>query len=116
MNVNEVIGRYDTDAEVRLFLVFEGTVQGVGFRWTTQELANESGVTGWVENMPDGTVEAELQGTGRAVASVLGGIRNQFEDARRRYPMLRHLHFSVARCEKRAPRDIPAGTRFEVRG
>lgn len=116
MNVNEVIGRYDTDAEVRLFLMFEGTVQGVGFRRTTQELADKSGVTGWVENMPDGTVEAELQGTGRAITSVLGGIRDQFEDARRRYPMLRRLRFSVARCEKRAPRNLPQGTRFEVRG
>lgn len=115
MDVDEVIGRSDVDAEVRLFLVFEGTVQGVGFRWTTQELARERGVTGWVENLPDGTVEAELQGTGHDVADVLRGIRDQFADARRRYPLLRHLHFSVARCERRAPRDTPEGARFEVR-
>jgi len=33
----------------------------------------------------------------------------------RRWPMLGYLHFSVAMFERRVPRDVPEGTRFEVR-
>ena len=47
---------------VRWYLLFSGTVQGVGFRWTNQGIAGELGITGWVRNLPDGTVEMELQG------------------------------------------------------
>jgi acylphosphatase len=36
-----------------------GIVQGVGFRFTTQMLANKYGITGWVANRPDGSVEFE---------------------------------------------------------
>lgn len=71
---------------MHVFLRSEGTVQGVGFRWITQELANDNAVTGWVRNMDDGTVEAELQGMGLAIARVLTGIRDQFADARGRWP------------------------------
>lgn len=115
MDVNEVIGRCATDSELRVFLRFSGTVQGVGFRWTMQQLANEQGVVGWVQNMDDGTVEAELQGPGLAIVRVLEGIRDQFADARRRYSMLSHLHFSVVTFERRVPRTIAEGARFEVR-
>lgn len=115
MDVNEVIATCEAKGELRVFLVFEGTVQGVGFRWTMQQLANDAQVTGWVRNMSDGTVEAELQGRGPDVAGVLRGIRDQFEDARRRYPLLRRLHVSVARCEWRARRTVAKGARFQVR-
>ena len=40
----------------------EGRVQGVGFRMYVQQHALELGVTGWVRNMEDGTVDMELQG------------------------------------------------------
>jgi Acylphosphatases len=38
---------------------YEGYVQGVGFRWTTQRLAHGYDVTGWVRNLPDGRVDCK---------------------------------------------------------
>jgi acylphosphatase len=39
-----------------------GLVHGVFFRATMSELASEEGVAGWVRNLPDGSVEALLEG------------------------------------------------------
>lgn len=39
-----------------------GLVQGVGFRWTTQMIAQELGITGTVKNNPDGSVYIVAQG------------------------------------------------------
>lgn len=48
---------------VRKRLRYEGKVQAVGFRFTVDGCAGESGVTGWVKNMDDGSVLCEAQGT-----------------------------------------------------
>jgi len=37
--------------------IISGEVQGVGFRYTTEKVANHLGITGTVRNLPDGTVE-----------------------------------------------------------
>jgi len=42
--------------------VYEGHVQGVGFRFTVRHIAKGFDVTGWVRKLPDGRVE--LQATG----------------------------------------------------
>jgi len=47
---------------VRARLRIYGRVQGVFFRSTMREIANELGVSGWVRNMPDGSVEAVVEG------------------------------------------------------
>ncbi|ERP31416.1 acylphosphatase [Chitinivibrio alkaliphilus] len=39
-----------------------GTVQGVGFRYFTEKIGRDLGLTGWVENSQDGSVVGEVQG------------------------------------------------------
>ncbi len=48
-----------------------GRVQGVFFRVWTQQQACELGVTGWVRNADDGSVEAHLEGDETAVKSLI---------------------------------------------
>ncbi|MDG7001065.1 MAG: acylphosphatase [Nitrososphaerota archaeon] len=43
-------------------IVISGRVQGVFFRTTMKSLADSNDVVGWVRNLPDGTVEALVQG------------------------------------------------------
>jgi acylphosphatase len=47
---------------VRYRVLISGRVQGVFFRDTLRRLAEQSGVTGWVRNLPDGRVEAVFEG------------------------------------------------------
>jgi acylphosphatase len=46
----------------RRHVFVHGFVQGVGFRFAVERAANSHGVTGWVENRADGTVEAVFEG------------------------------------------------------
>ncbi len=54
---------------------YEGDVQGVGFRYTVQGLANRLGVTGGVENLNDGTVRLVAEGTEGILQQLLLNIR-----------------------------------------
>ena len=46
----------------RLSITVVGRVQGVGFRYYTEDIANALGLSGWVRNNPERTVECEVQG------------------------------------------------------
>ncbi len=52
-------------------LRISGVVQGVGFRYSMQHEAQRLGVTGWVRNRRDGTVEAVIDGSTEAVEAIL---------------------------------------------
>jgi acylphosphatase len=43
-------------------VIFEGRVQGVGFRYTVKDLARGFDVRGWVKNLSDGSVELQAMG------------------------------------------------------
>ena len=51
-------------------LFISGRVQGVGFRYFTRDTAAREGLTGWVRNLPDGRVQAYLEGEVEAVTRV----------------------------------------------
>ncbi len=63
-------------------VLFYGKVQGVYFRRRTFDSASESGVTGWVRNLPDGSVEAEFSGDTEKVESVIDYCSNRMPVAR----------------------------------
>jgi acylphosphatase len=56
---------------VRVHVVVSGRVQGVWYRQSCQERARAAGVSGWVRNLADGTVEAVVEGERSAVDTVL---------------------------------------------
>ena len=56
-------------------VLYEGYVQGVGFRWTTKHIARGYEVCGWVRNLHDGRVELQVSGEDDEVAAFLRAIR-----------------------------------------
>ena len=52
-----------------------GRVQGVSFRWYTEEQARRLGVTGWVRNEPDGSVLVHAEGHDEAVDALVAWCR-----------------------------------------
>ncbi|AKA48514.1 acylphosphatase [uncultured archaeon] len=61
---------------------FYGRVQGVYFRRRTRDAASEYGVSGWVKNLPDGSVEAELSGDTDKVQRLIDYCQNEMPVAR----------------------------------
>jgi len=64
----------ETKLEARRFLV-RGRVQGVGFRWFVEREAHILGVSGWVRNNPDGSVEVLAMGTREQLAGLRSRLR-----------------------------------------
>ena len=60
--------------KIRTHIYVNGRVQGVGFRFRTQQLARGIGLTGWVKNLDDGRVEMELQGREEEIDHLLGRL------------------------------------------
>jgi len=58
-------------------VIFSGRVQGVGFRYTTREIATGFDVVGAVRNLPDGTVELEIMGEPDEVEAYLAEITEE---------------------------------------
>ena len=62
---------------VRKHIFFSGDVQGVGFRYRSFYIAQSLGLTGWVENLWDGRVEMEMQGSEASIREMLARIQQQ---------------------------------------
>ena len=57
--------------KIRKHIIFEGYVQGVGFRYKAYHTARMYGISGWVRNRSDGTVEMEAEGTRRDIEDLI---------------------------------------------
>ncbi|MGN0268722.1 MAG: acylphosphatase [Lachnospiraceae bacterium] len=61
---------------IRRHIIFHGRVQGVGFRWRAVSIATQLGLTGWVKNLYDGSVEMEVQGMGLHICRMINELQN----------------------------------------
>jgi acylphosphatase len=64
-----------TEETLVRYVVVEGFVQGVGYRDFTRRAALRVGVSGWVRNRSDGTVEALIAGAPADVEAMLAEMR-----------------------------------------
>ncbi len=62
---------------VRKHIFFSGDVQGVAFRYRSFYIAQSLGLAGWVENLWDGRVEMEVQGSEASIREMLDRIQQQ---------------------------------------
>lgn len=63
----------------RIVVHFRGRVQGVGFRQTTVEIAQDFAVTGTVRNLPDGGVELIAEGAKDHVSEFISAIARRMD-------------------------------------
>ena len=75
-------GKTALGPKIRRRYHFVGSVQGVGFRWTTTNLASSVGATGWVMNEYDGSVTAEIQCIREQVDAVIEGLDRYYNGRR----------------------------------
>jgi acylphosphatase len=61
----------------RLHIIYTGSVQGVGFRYTARSIAQGLGLAGWVRNVPDGSVELVAEGEESILRQLLDSIRRE---------------------------------------
>ncbi len=59
---------------------FSGAVQGVGFRYTTRQVAGGFAVTGNVRNLSDGRVRLVAEGESRELDAFLAAVQAEMED------------------------------------
>lgn len=76
----------------RMHILYSGRVQGVGFRFTAESMAIQSGIQGWVKNLGDGRVEIVAEAEETALKDFLNKIRQSFS----RYIQEEDLRWSEA--------------------
>lgn len=84
-------------------VLYGGRVQGVGFRFTAQRLAERYKVDGFARNLPDGRVELVAEGVPAEVNSFLDAIAREFQG------YIRHAESSLI------PSDQPPLDGFTIR-
>ncbi len=75
----------ESEKSERREVIYRGRVQGVGFRYTTQRVAQAFSVSGYVKNLPDGRVLVEVEGQpaelDRFLAAVADRLGHYISDA-----------------------------------
>lgn len=65
----------NSDSTTRAHLFIKGVVQGVGYRFSTLDQAQALHLQGWVRNLPDGRVEAVIEGKSSIVEKMITWCR-----------------------------------------
>lgn len=81
---------------------FSGRVQGVGFRYTTLQIAKEFEVAGWVRNLPDGRVEVDAEGSPRDVKAFIAAIQER-------------MHGYIRKTEQKFEKPTGTARGFEIK-
>ena len=85
-------------------VIYSGRVQGVGFRYSVKQIAAGYDVTGWVRNLPDGTVESLAAGESAEVQAFFEAVAAS------------HLAGYIKQAQpQEAEAAQPPGTGFEIR-
>jgi acylphosphatase len=63
---------------VAKYILFKGSVQGIGFRYTAHRIAARYELTGYVRNLDDGSVEMLAQGYPEDIENCIADIRETF--------------------------------------
>lgn len=74
-NEYEKVEPLDVENAVRKAITVSGRVQGVGFRFFTQQTAINLRITGWVKNQNDGSVTMEVQGTPQQLDALITRLK-----------------------------------------
>ena len=77
MNETAKRDRRDEKEEIRYHVIFYGQVQGVGFRYRAYYAAYQLGLTGWVKNLYDGSVEMEVEGQEELIDQLIIFLQNR---------------------------------------
>jgi acylphosphatase len=83
-------------------ILYRGRVQGVGFRYTVRRIATNHPVTGYVKNLPDGSVELVAQGSPEAINALLADVAQQFRG-------------NITDCERRPAATAEVFSHFDIR-
>ncbi len=59
----------------RIRVIYSGTVQGIGFRFTAERVAVSLSLTGWVMNAPDGSVEVIAEGEEKDLVNFIDKVK-----------------------------------------
>lgn len=66
-------------AHQRREIHFSGRVQGVGFRYTTRQIASRFEVCGYVRNLPDGRVQLVVEGEAETIDQLVAAIEAEMD-------------------------------------
>ena len=83
-------------------IIYRGRVQGAGFRSAVRTFAGRHPLTGYVRNLPDGTVEVMVAGRQDVVEQLLGEVATRF-------------HHNIVDCERTPVTSPETLERFDVR-
>ncbi|MCH7870309.1 MAG: acylphosphatase [Planctomycetes bacterium] len=86
---------------IRVRVVYRGRVQGVGFRFTALQISGNFDVSGYVRNLPDGSVELEAEGAPATVDAFLESVADRLASSiraqdRQTLPAASEIHTAAA--------------------